>query len=74
MTKKQTEQFNKMLSSLQLIAKGFQTPQQLLKSAKKDLGLDYEEALEMAYENIKEIAKNAVRGVKKIRVEESIKK
>mgnify|MGYP000139215778 FL=1 len=32
----------------------------------KDWGLSYDEALEMAYENIQEIAKRAVKGVKDI--------
>ena len=48
--------------ALQTIAKGFQTPSQLKRIAEKSYGLSYEESLEMAYENIQQIAKNAIKG------------
>ena len=66
MTPKQKLQFNKMLHTLQQIGKGYQTPSQLKKESNKDWGLDYEEALEMSYENIQTAAKIASKGVKPI--------
>ena len=55
-----------MASTLCQIARGFQTTSQLRRNSMKDWGLSYDEALEMAYENIQEIAKRAVKGVKDI--------
>lgn len=55
-----------MASTLRQIARGFQTTSQLRRNSMKDWGLSYDEALEMAYENIQEIAKRAVKGVKDI--------
>lgn len=55
-----------MLYALQKIAKAYQTPSQLKKDSEKQYGLDYEEALEMAYENMQAEAKQAVKGVKKL--------
>ena len=66
MTLKQNKQFNLMASTLRQIARGFQTTSQLRRNSMKDWGLSYDEALEMAYENIQEIAKRAVKGVKDI--------
>lgn len=66
MTKKQIEQFNTMRNTLRKIAKGYSTPEQLLKQSKGDFGLDYEEALEMAYVNIQNEALQACKGVKHI--------
>lgn len=51
-TKQQKCQFNLMLESFKRIA-NYQTTEQLRKNSEKEYGLDYEEALEMAYENIK---------------------
>ena len=50
-----------MASTLRQIARGFQTTSQLRRNSMKDWGLSYDEALEMAYENIQEIAKRAVK-------------
>jgi hypothetical protein len=66
MTKKQAEQFNKMRAALLRISKSYQTPAQLRKSSKKQFGLDYEEALEMTYENIQGEAAAAIKGVKEV--------
>ena len=55
MTPKQNKQFNLMASTLRQIARGFQTTSQLRRNSMKDWGLSYDEALEMAYENIQEI-------------------
>ena len=66
MTDKQRVQFNQMLEALRTISKGYQRPDQLRRNAGKDYGLDYEETLEMAYENIQQLAKRASYRVKPI--------
>lgn len=50
--------------ALKMIAREYQTPTQLQRSAGEDYGLDYREALEMAYENIQSLAANAIRGLR----------
>ena len=67
-TERQALQFNLMLAKLKLISKGYSTPAQIQKESKGAFGLDYEEALEMAYENIQNDAKFACYGVKPIPV------
>ena len=62
-TEKQKQQFNKMLNSLKKI-KAYQTPDRLRKDSEKDWGLDFEEAIEMAYENIQSEAAFASKNVK----------
>lgn len=64
MTKKQEHQFNHMLATLKKISKDYQTPSQLQRGSNKNWGLNYEEALEMAYENIQREAHFASKGVK----------
>jgi len=64
MTPKQKEQFNRMLATLKRITNGYMTPAQIQRD--KDGGLDYEEYLEYAYENIQAEAKAACKGVRKI--------
>lgn len=66
MTTKQKEQFNSMLAALRRISKDYQKPEQLRRASEKQYGLDYEEALEMAYENIQHEAAQASKGVKAI--------
>ena len=66
MTPLQQKQFNQMLAILTRIAKSYQTPKQLRRSAEKEFGLDYQEALEMSYENMQEDAKHAIKGVKRL--------
>lgn len=66
MTAKQKDQFNRMHSALVTIAKAYQTPNQLRKSSEKQWGLDYKEALEMAYENVLETAKSSIKGIKQL--------
>lgn len=66
-TQKQAIQFNQMLYSLRLISKKYQTPDQLRRSSEKNIGLEFGEALEYAYENIQGEAKfgsNKVRPIK----------
>lgn len=63
-TARQKQQFNLMLNALKKISKGYQTTSQLRKDSEKDWGLDFEEAIEMAYENIQSEAAFACKGVK----------
>lgn len=44
-------------ATLERIARGYQTPAQLRRSVGRDHGLDYEEGLEMAYENMQQEAR-----------------
>jgi len=67
MNKTQKERYNKMLLALKIITKGFQTPKQLRISCKADYGLDYIEALEYAYENMRNEAHNACHNVRVIK-------
>lgn len=48
--------------ALRRIARGYQTPDQLRRNSEKEYGVRYEEALEMAYENLQAEAKCAIRG------------
>ncbi|GAB3937278.1 hypothetical protein [Larkinella terrae] len=66
MDSKQKKQFNAMLVALTKIAKGYQTPKKIKKEAESTYGLEYEECLEMSYENIQYEAKNAIKGIKPI--------
>lgn len=52
-----------MYLALKQISQEYQTPEQLRRNSSKQYGLDYEEALEMAYENIQQLAKDATRGI-----------
>lgn len=65
MTKKQALQFNRMLGALKVINKTFMTPNQIRKHL--DSGLEFEEELEMAYENIQQFAKQTIKGVRPIK-------
>ena len=47
---------------LNRIVRMYQTPAQLRRNAERQYGLTYEEALEMAYENIQAEASAAIRG------------
>lgn len=66
MTKKERNDFNQMQNALKRI-KNYQSINSLRKDSKKDWGLDYEEALEMAYENIQSEAIAGLRGVRKLK-------
>ena len=63
-TEKQAQQFNKMLATLKRISKDYQTTDQLRRDSEKQYGLAYEEAMEMAYENIQGEAAMAAKGLK----------
>lgn len=58
------QQVANMYNALQKIAKAYQTPEQLRRNSEKQFGVEYEEALEMAYENLQWEAASAVKGVR----------
>ena len=64
-TEKQAAQFNRMWTTLTRI-KRYQSPGRLRKTSERLWGCDFEEAIEMAYENIQGEAAQAVRGIKKL--------
>lgn len=55
MTEKQRQKWNWMRAALTDIS-GADTPDKLRKSSRSEYGLSYDEALEMAYENIQAVA------------------
>ena len=67
-TEKQVQQFNRMLSTLRKIDKGYMTIKQLQKDAGSNYGLEYTEYLEMVYENVKNDAHFASKGIKLIEI------
>ncbi len=52
-----------MFAALKQISK-YQSPESIRRNSEKDYGLSYEETLEMAYENILDLAKYAVKGIR----------
>lgn len=66
MTKKQEKDYMKMYHALKVIHAEYQTAQQLIKNSEKDYGVDPQEALEMAYDNIKETARAGIKGVRSL--------
>lgn len=58
------EQQQRLYDALKRITQ-YDTPTRLKKDSRGDWGLDYEEALEMSYENIQEEAKSALKGIKR---------
>ncbi len=60
MTDLQKVQFNLMLKTLQKIAHEYLSPSELETYSEQEYGLPYEEALEMAYENIQHEARCAI--------------
>lgn len=67
MTDKQKLNYNKMLKALKLIGKEYLTAEQLQRKSEKLYGLDYHDALEMSYDNIRGEARNGMLGVKEIK-------
>lgn len=61
------DHYNRMYDALVTIAKGYQTTDQLKRDGKSQYGLGYTETLEMAYENIQQLAKEATRHVRRFR-------
>lgn len=62
--KPKQEQFNRMLFTLRKIAKEYMTSEQLRAKSEKMYGLEFEECIEMVYDNIQEDAKFAIKGIK----------
>ena len=60
------QKYNRMYGALKQIARVYQTREQLYKASEKEYGLQYEEALERAYDNIQQTAREAIRGIKPI--------
>jgi hypothetical protein len=58
------EKIRILRSALDTIANDYQTTEQLFRNSKKQYGLHYHEVLEMAYENIQSLAKQALRTVR----------
>lgn len=54
----------RLYDALRAIAREYQTPDQIRRSAEKDYGLAYAEALEYAYENIQSLAHLTIKGVR----------
>lgn len=48
--------------ALKLIAKGYDKSERITKNAELDYGLDPQEALEYAYDNIQSVAANVIHG------------
>ncbi len=68
LTNRQVQRFNQMIRALKIISKDYKKPNWLQRHCEKEYGLSYEEALEMAYENIQQLAADSVRGVRPIEV------
>lgn len=66
-TENQKQQFNLMLSTLKKIAKAYQTSEQLRRNSEKQYGLEYDEALEYAYDNLQMEAETASKGIRFIK-------
>ena len=65
------DQQRRMYDALKRIARGYQTPDQLRRGSEKQYGLDYTEALEYAYENMQQDARNAIKGLRRPRESKS---
>lgn len=63
-TETQAGNYNRMLHYLKRIAIEYETPERMRKNSRKEYGFDFEETIEMAYENIQSEAKSAIKGVK----------
>lgn len=63
MTSKEAIQFKQMHHALKRIA-AYDSSDRLRRSSQKDWGVDFEEAIEMAYENVQQEAKNGLRGIR----------
>jgi len=64
MNKESTPLEVRLYDALRTIARGYQSPTQLHRNAEREFGCDGAEAIEMAYENIQQLAANAIRGVR----------
>lgn len=64
------EQQQRLYDALRRIAKEYMSPTQLRRSSQWLYGLEYDEALEVAYENIIAEARSALRGIRRPKSEE----
>lgn len=71
MTKKERDDYERMRAALKRIATRYLTPAQLERDAEKRLGLSYTEALEMAYDNVRDDARMAVHGVRRAKLDKN---
>jgi len=62
MTEKQKRDYTNMYNTLVRI-KSYDSPAKLRKQSRGDWGLDFEDAIEMSYENIQLEAKHGIKGV-----------
>lgn len=69
MTPKQQRQFNQMHAALKRIA-AYQSPDALTRTALKRYGLNPDEAVSYAYQNIQAEARAGIRGVRPILAQE----
>lgn len=65
-TLKKAQEFNYMLATLKKISRGYMTTEQLRRNCEKEYGLEFEETIEMVYENIQEDARIGCKGVSPI--------
>lgn len=65
MTTEEKTNYNRLHAILVKISSDYQTPEEIRESS-KDMGLEYEEALEMAYKNIQSEALDIVKNIKRI--------
>lgn len=61
------DQKRRMYDALKRIARGYQSADQLRRNSERQYGLDYTEALEYAYENMQQDARNAIAGLRRPR-------
>ena len=66
MTTEEKTNYNRLHAMLVKISSDYQTSQEIRESS-EDMGLEYEEALEMAYENIQCEALNIVKNIKRVK-------
>jgi hypothetical protein len=59
------QRYLQLYTALQKIAKEFLTAEELHRRSEKLYGLPYHEALEMAYDNMQNTAKAALRGIRR---------
>ena len=57
------EKAQKTYQALKRISQ-YESPEKLRRDAERDYGLEYEEVLEMAYENVLHEAKSAIKGMR----------
>ena len=63
------DRISRMYEALRRISKDYQSSEQLRRASEEEWGLSYEEALEMAYENIQNEARMAIKGMRRPNVE-----